>query len=62
MISQLCEQSSPCFDKIYRTYLAHGNGKRRPDDETLTNILTEMLTLLEQEQRLPRYRCFDECS
>src|SRR6266852_8835486 len=61
IISQLCEQSSLCFDTLSRIYLAHSSGKRRPDYETLTNILTEMLSLLKHDPVYLIIDALDEC-
>ena len=60
-MSQLCEQSSLCFDKIFRAYLSHGNGKLRPDDDTLTNVLTKMLSEVDQEHVYIIIDALDEC-
>ena len=61
MISQLCDQSNLCSDRLYGVYLAHGHGKRRADDETLTNLLTEMLSLLVQDPVYLVIDALDEC-
>jgi hypothetical protein len=61
IISQLCDQSTLCYDRLLRIYLAHGHGKRRPDDESLTKLLTEMLSLLVQDPVYLIIDALDEC-
>ena len=61
IISQLCDQSNLCCDTLLRIYLAHDKGKRRPSDETLTNGLTEMLSLLIQDPVYLIIDALDEC-
>jgi hypothetical protein len=61
IISQLCDQSNLCCDTLFRIYLAHDKGKRRPSDETLTNGLTEMLSLLVQDPVYLIIDALDEC-
>ena len=45
LISQLCAQSDICCDMFSRIYLAHGDGARKPSDETLMKCLMEMVSL-----------------
>ena len=45
IIYQLCAQSDIYCDTLSRIYLAHGNGARNPNDETLTKCLTEIVSL-----------------
>jgi hypothetical protein len=61
IISQLCTQSDLCFDTISRIYLAHDEGARDPSDETLTNCLTEMLSLPDQRPIYLIVDALDEC-
>ena len=61
IISQLCDQSNLCRDKLFRIYLAHDKGKRKPCDEILTNCLTEMLSLLVQNPVYIIIDALDEC-
>jgi hypothetical protein len=62
IISQLCTQSDICCATLSRIYLAHGNGARKPSDETLTRCLTEIVSL--PAVRVPIYiivDALDEC-
>ena len=57
IISQLCAQSNLCCDALSRTYSTHGDGKRKPIDETLTRCLTEMVSLLGSSPHLHHRGC-----
>jgi hypothetical protein len=48
IISQLCTQSSLCWDIFSRFYLAHDDGTRKPSDDALMQCLNEMLSLPSQ--------------
>ena len=61
IISQLCVQSNLCCDTISRVYLTHDNGTRKPSDETLTNCLTEMVSLPLQGPIYIIVDALDEC-
>jgi len=61
IISQLCAQSDICCDTLSRIYLAHGNGARKPSDETLTNCLTEIVSLPVQVPIYIIVDALDEC-
>ncbi|KAF8504920.1 hypothetical protein F5888DRAFT_813389 [Russula emetica] len=57
IISQLCAQSDTCCDTLFRIYLAHDKGERKPSDETLTRCLTEIVSLPVQCPRLYHRGC-----
>ena len=48
LVNQLSAQSDPCCDILFRIYVAHGNGARKPSDDVLIQSLKEMLTILAQ--------------
>jgi hypothetical protein len=61
IISQLSAQSNLCCDILSRIYLAHDKGTQRPSDETLTNCLTEMLSVPDQGPIFVIVDALDEC-
>jgi hypothetical protein len=61
IISQLCAQSNLCCDTLSRIYSAHGKGTQKPNDETLTECLTEMLSLPDQRPIYFIVDALDEC-
>ena len=61
VISQLCAQSKIFCDALSRIYLAHGEGARKPGDETLTRCLTEMVSLPVQVPIYIIVDALDEC-
>ena len=61
IISQLCAQSNLCCDILSRIYLAHGKGAQKPNDETLTKCLTEMVSLPVQGPIYLILDALDEC-
>ena len=61
IISQLCAQSDICCDTLSPIYLAHGKGTRKPSDETLTSVLTEMVSLPVQVPIYIIVDALDEC-
>lgn len=61
IISQLCAQSSFCFDTLSRIYWAHDKGSRKPSDETLTKCLIEMLSHPVQGPIYVIIDALDEC-
>ena len=61
IISQLCTQSNFCCNILSRIYLEHGEGARKPGDETLTRCLTELVSLLVQVPVYIIVDALDEC-
>jgi hypothetical protein len=61
IISQLCAQSNLCCDTLCHIYSAHGDGARKPSDETLTRCLTEMVSLPVQVPIYIVVDALDEC-
>ena len=61
IISQLCAQSGCCCDILSRIYSAHGQGARKPSDETLTKCLAEMVSLPAQGPVYIIVDALDEC-
>jgi hypothetical protein len=61
IISQLCAQSNLCCDALSCIYSAHGDGKRKPSDETLIRCLTEMVSLPVQVPIYIIVDALDEC-
>ena len=61
IISQLCAQSNLCCDILSRIYLAHDKGARKPNDETLTKCLMEMVSLPVQGPIYLIFDALDEC-
>ena len=61
IISQLCAQSNLYCDTLSRIYSAHDKGARKPSDETLTNCLTEMVSLPDQGPIYLILDALDEC-
>jgi hypothetical protein len=60
-ISQLCDQSNICFNRLLRSYLEHGTGKRKPDDKSLTKLLNDMLSILVKDHVYLIIDALDEC-
>lgn len=46
IISQLCDQSSICYQTLFRIFSEHGKVARKPSDETLDETLTKFLTTM----------------
>jgi hypothetical protein len=61
IISQLCTQSSLCYDILSRFYLAYDNGTRQPSDDALMRCLNEMLSLPSQSPVYLIVDALDEC-
>ncbi len=61
IISQLCARSKLCCDALARIYSAHGDGERKPSDETLIRCLTEMVSLPVQVPICIIVDALDEC-
>ena len=61
MITQLCAKSNPCYDTLYRIYLAHNKGAQIPSDLTLIKCLTEMVSLPVQGSTYLVVDALDEC-
>ena len=61
IISQLCAQSDICCDTLSRIYWTHGDGARKPSDETLIKCLTEMVSLPVQCPIYLIVDALDEC-
>ena len=61
VISQLCAQSDLCCDILSGIYSVHDKGARKPSDETLTDCLTEMVSLPAQNPIYIIVDALDEC-
>lgn len=61
ILSQLFDQSNSCREIISRVYATHGDGKRKPSDDTLTRCLSEMLSLPSQDHVYLIVDGLDEC-
>ncbi|KAH9046707.1 hypothetical protein EDB84DRAFT_632990 [Lactarius hengduanensis] len=62
LVSQLSTRSDPCCELLFRLYVAHDNGWRKPSDEVLVRCLKEMLALLAQSPTYLIVDALDECS
>ena len=60
-VSQLSTRSNACCDILHRVYEAHEKGTRQPSDDTLKEILKEMLTLPGQGPIFIILDALDEC-
>lgn len=61
VISQLCAQSSRCYDVLSRFYAAHDDGARKLSDDALMQCLNEMFSLPSQSPIYLIVDALDEC-
>ena len=61
LVFQLSARDDPCCEILFRHYVAHDNGERKPGDDALILCLTEMLTLLAQRPTYVIIDALDEC-
>ena len=61
LIIQLSAYSKPCCDIVYRLYLAHGKGLRRPNNGILITSLKEMVTITAHHPIFIVMDALDEC-
>ena len=60
-LSQLSARSDHCCDMLYRVYLAHDNGARKPTDDVLIQNLKEALTFSSHSPIYIIIDALDEC-
>src|SRR6266702_4473244 len=61
LLVQLSAQSSPCCDILYRLYLEHDNGARKPSEAALIQCLKGMLAIPNQCPIFIILDALDEC-
>ncbi|KAH9165972.1 hypothetical protein EDB89DRAFT_261326 [Lactarius sanguifluus] len=61
LVNQLSTRSDPCCEILFRLYVAHDNGARKPSDDVLVRCLKEMLALLVQSPTYLIVDALDEC-
>ena len=61
MLDQLCCQSDSYANLLYKFYLEHNNGYRRPSDDALSHCLKDLLELRGQAPIFLVVDALDEC-
>jgi hypothetical protein len=61
LLSQLSSRSDLCCEILYRVYVAHDNGARKPTDDVLLQCLKETLTFSNDEPIYIIIDALDEC-
>ena len=61
LLIQLSVRSDLCCDSLFRLYLSHDRGVRKPNDRAMIGCLKEMLTLDEQCPTYIILDAIDEC-
>jgi hypothetical protein len=61
LLSQSSSRSDLCCDILYRAYVAHDNGARKPTDDMLIQSLKEMLTFSDDHPIYIILDALDEC-
>jgi hypothetical protein len=62
LLTQFSAYSDHCFDILSRLHSDHKNGTRQPSDDSLTQCLKKMVTLLDQRPIYLIIDALDECS
>lgn len=61
LLSQLCAQSTPCYDTLSRFYSAHDDGTRKPITSALAQCLMDVLEIQGQGPIYIIVDALDEC-
>ena len=61
LLCQLSAYSSPCCKILSRIYSTHGKGTQQPSNDTLTNRLREMLSVIVEQPIYIIVDALDEC-
>ncbi|KAH9028671.1 hypothetical protein EDB85DRAFT_1867732, partial [Lactarius pseudohatsudake] len=61
LLTQLSDQSPPCFDVLSRLYSAHKKGAQQPSDSVMIRCLNDMLTNLHPQPVYIILDALDEC-
>ncbi|KAI9436478.1 hypothetical protein H4582DRAFT_435325 [Lactarius indigo] len=61
LVIQLSARSDPCCEILFRLYVTHDNGVRKPGDDVLVRCLKEMLMLLVESPTYLIIDALDEC-
>ena len=61
LLIQLSASSDPCCEILFRLYIAHQRGVRKPSDRAMVECLKQMLTLEAQDPTYIIMDALDEC-